>query len=97
MSYIKDYLKTIEADTREENAQKMAELAELEQRLKEPYKEALKNILKSSELRVAINKACNDGRPPLEVLDLALQAIAAMAGDKLFYEANIRKMKEANK
>lgn len=97
MSYLRDYLKTIEAETKEENSQKMADLVELEQRLKEPFREAIKNIMTSNELRVAINKACNNGKPALEVLDLALQAIAAMTGDKRFYEVNIKKMKEANK
>lgn len=97
MSYLDDYLNTLDDQTKQKHAQRKADLDELEQRLKEPHREAIRNIHKSNHLRTQINKACNEGRPPLEVLDLALQAIAAMTGDTRFYDANMKQMREAHK
>lgn len=96
MNYLEAYIQTLDERTRQEHAEAIAHIAQAEALLKEPYKEAIQNILKSNSLRIAINKACNEGKPALEILDLALQAIAAMTGDKRFYEANIAKLKEAN-
>lgn len=97
MNYLESYIKTLDERARQEHSEAIAHISEAEALLKEPYREAIRNIIKSNELRIAINKACNERRPALEILDLALQSIAAMTGDSRFYEANIAKLKEANK
>jgi hypothetical protein len=51
-------------------------------------------IYKSGTQRSTINKAIQNGEPLEDVLLLALECIATMTGEQLFYTANKEKLKQ---
>lgn len=67
----------------------------LEQQLElEQYRVTQKFIVGSQNLRSEINIAINNDVPIIEVLEKALECIALMTNDDIFYSINMKKLKD---
>lgn len=67
---------------------------ELEKKKVLMLKEYQKNIIKSANLRIKINKGVQEGQDIKLLLIDAIECISIMTGEKLFYDNNINILKQ---